>query len=86
MAAGVTAGTKVLTNAFTFTAIPSSIMRIGGVPVLVEMAPDFCMDLVALEKQVVAHPDARVLLLSHMRGRMVDMDRLQEISVLPVSY
>lgn len=33
---GVQAGNEVLSNAFTFTAVPSAILRIGAKPVLVE--------------------------------------------------
>jgi dTDP-4-amino-4,6-dideoxygalactose transaminase len=68
-------GTKVLTNGFTFTAIPSTIMRIGGVPVLVETTPSWTMDLDDLERKAVSS-GAKVLLLSHMRGKVTDMDRV----------
>merc|ERR1740121_813468 len=37
------------------------------------------MDLDDLEKKVEAFPDAKVLLLSHMRGKVVDMDRVVEM-------
>lgn len=33
---GVQAGDQVLTNAFTFTAVPSAVLRAGAEPVLVE--------------------------------------------------
>ncbi|CAN0443110.1 unnamed protein product, partial [Hapterophycus canaliculatus] len=36
---GVKAGDEVLSNAFTFTAVPSAILRINAKPVLVE-----CLD------------------------------------------
>ena len=37
---GVKAGDQVITNGFTFTALPSTIMRLGAEPVLVECTPD----------------------------------------------
>lgn len=36
LSCGVKPGDEVLCNGFTFTAIPSSILRVGGSPVLVE--------------------------------------------------
>ena len=36
MAVGTKAGDEVITNGFTFTALPSTIMRLGAKPVLVE--------------------------------------------------
>ena len=37
------------------------------------------MDLDDLEKKIEQFPDAKVLLLSHMRGKVCDMDRVVEI-------
>lgn len=76
---GVKPGDKVITNGFTFTALPSTIMRLNAEPVLVECTPTWTMDLDDLEVKVAANPDAKYLLLSHMRGKVVDMDRCVEI-------
>ena len=79
MAVGVEPGDQVITNGFTFTALPSTIMRLGAEPVLVEATKSWIMDLDDLEKKIEAFPDAKVLLLSHMRGKVADMDRVVEI-------
>lgn len=79
MAVGVQAGDQVLTNGFTFTALPSTIMRLGASPVLVETAHDWTMDLADLSAQADAHPAAKVLLLSHMRGKVADMDAVMAL-------
>ena len=79
MAVGVEPGAQVITNGFTFTALPSTIMRLGAEPVLVEATKSWTMDLDDLEKKIAAFPDAKVLLLSHMRGKVCDMDRVVEI-------
>lgn len=76
MAVGVEAGDQVLTNGFTFTALPSTIMRLGAEPVLVETAGDWTMDLADLEVKAAANPKAKVLLLSHMRGKVADMNEV----------
>lgn len=78
MSVDVKQGTKVLTNGFTFTAIASTIMRIGGEPVLVDTTTSWTMDLDDLERKAVAS-GAKVLLLSHMRGKVADMDRVVAI-------
>ena len=79
MAVGVEPGAQVITNGFTFTALPSTIMRLGAEPVLVEATPNWTMDLDDLEKKAAAHPKAKVLVLSHMRGKIAHMDRVVEI-------
>jgi len=78
MTVGVESGDEVLTNGFTFTALPSTIMRLGAVPVLVECTPDWTMDLDDLELKA-AESNSKVLLLSHMRGKIADMDRIEAI-------
>lgn len=79
ISAGIEAGDEVITNGFTFTALPSTIMRLNAHPVLVEATPNWIMDLDDLEKKATEHPNAKVLLLSHMRGKVADMDRVMEI-------
>jgi len=78
LAVGVEHGDKVLTNGFTFTALPSSILRIGAEPVLVECTENFTMDLDDLDKKA-SESKAKVLLMSHMRGKVCDMDKVVEI-------
>ena len=78
MVVGVKAGDEVITNGFTFTALPSTIMRLHATPVLVEATGAWTMDLDDLEKKAAAS-SAKVLLLSHMRGKVCDMDRVVEI-------
>ena len=77
-AAGVKAGDAVLTNGFTLAPVPGAIASVGGAPVLVEITPDLVIDLDDLDKKA-AKSAAGVLLLSNMRGHLVDMDRLMEI-------
>ena len=77
-AAGVKAGDAVLTNSFTLAPVPGAIASVGGAPVLVEITPDLVIDLDDLDEKA-AKSAAGVLLLSNMRGHLVDMDRLVEI-------
>ena len=75
-AVGVGQGDAVLTNAFTLAPVPGAIAAVGGKPVFVGVTEDLTIDLADLAAKA---GQARVLLLSHMRGHICDMDRLMEI-------
>jgi dTDP-4-amino-4,6-dideoxygalactose transaminase len=77
-AVGVSPGDAVLTNSFTLAPVPGSISAVGGRPVLVEIDQNLRLDLADLQRKIDSS-GARVLLLSHMRGHLCDMDRLMEI-------
>lgn len=77
-AAGVEAGDKVLCNAFTLAPVPGAIHNSGAVPVLIDVAEDYCIDLDDLERKAAAS-GAKYLMLSHMRGHLADMDRIMAI-------
>ena len=71
-------GEPVLSNAFTLAPVPGAIASIGARPVFVDVAEDLTIDLAHLEAQAKA-TGATVLLLSHMRGHVCDMDALMAI-------
>jgi len=77
-ALGVGPGDKVLTNGFTLAPVPGAIAAVGAEPVFVEVTEDLTIDLDHLAR-LVADSDAKVLLLSHMRGHICDMDLLMQI-------
>lgn len=72
-ALGVKPGDKVLSNAFTLAPVPGAIASVGAVPVFVGVTEALTIDLDDLQGKL---GEARVLLLSHMRGHICDMDRL----------
>ena len=72
-ACGVRPGDRVLSNAFTLAPVPGAIAAVGAVPVFVGVTESLTIDLDDLALKL---PQARVLLLSHMRGHICDMDRL----------
>ena len=76
---GVKPGDKVLCNAYTLAPVPGAIANSGASIELTEITDDYLIDLDDLEKKA-AGPDARWLMLSHMRGHTADMDRILEIS------
>ncbi|PWR00815.1 aminotransferase [Meridianimarinicoccus roseus] len=75
-AAGVAPDETVLVNAFTLAPVPGAIAAVGARARLVDTAPDLTIDLDDLDRKT---DGARVLLLSHMRGHVGDMDRLMAL-------
>ncbi|MYM54534.1 DegT/DnrJ/EryC1/StrS family aminotransferase [Thalassovita mangrovi] len=75
-AIGVKPGDKVLTNAFTLAPVPGAIASVGAVPVFVGVTEGLVIDLDDLAAKA---DQADVLMLSHMRGHLCDMDRLMDI-------
>ncbi|MBS8226559.1 DegT/DnrJ/EryC1/StrS family aminotransferase [Vannielia litorea] len=75
-AVGVKPGDRVLTNAFTLAPVPGAIAALGAEPVFVEVTEDLVIDLDDLAAKA---GEAGVLLLSHMRGHICDMERLMQI-------
>ncbi|MFQ1700228.1 DegT/DnrJ/EryC1/StrS family aminotransferase [Loktanella agnita] len=75
-ACGVGHGDRVLTNAFTLAPVPGAIAAVGAVPVFVGVTGDLVIDLDDLASKL---DQAEVLLLSHMRGHICDMDRLMAL-------
>jgi dTDP-4-amino-4,6-dideoxygalactose transaminase len=75
---GIQPGDKVLTNAFTFHAVPSVIEHARGVPVLVESNREWAMDPEDLDKKAT-ETGAKILLMSYMRGHVPDMDAIMTV-------
>jgi dTDP-4-amino-4,6-dideoxygalactose transaminase len=68
-------GEPVLVNGFTLAPVPGAILHAGARPVIFEIGPDYVIDLDDLRHKAKAS-GARVLLLSHMRGHLADMDAI----------
>ncbi|WP_187428695.1 8-amino-3,8-dideoxy-alpha-D-manno-octulosonate transaminase [Roseobacter fucihabitans] len=75
-AVGVKPGDPVLSNAFTLAPVPGAIAAVGARPIFVGVTQSLTIDLDDLEAKI---GQASVLLLSHMRGHICDMDRLMAI-------
>ncbi|UFS56630.1 aminotransferase class I/II-fold pyridoxal phosphate-dependent enzyme [Comamonadaceae bacterium M7527] len=77
-ALGVQPGDKVLTSTFTLAPVPGAIAHAGAHPVLVETTANYTTDLDDLA-QKAATSGAKVLLISHMRGHITDMQAVRAI-------
>ncbi|MEY3005188.1 MAG: hypothetical protein RLZZ491_2364 [Pseudomonadota bacterium] len=78
-ALGVGPGDRVLSNGWTLAPVPGAIASVGALPVFVETTDSLTIDLEDLA-QKAEDSGARVLLLSHMRGHICDMDRLMAVA------
>lgn len=72
-------GGKVLSNAFTFGAVPSAIEHAGGKAVYVESTMDMVIDLEDMDAKLTANPDCNHVLISHMRGKVAEMDSIKAL-------
>ena len=77
-AVGCEPGEAVLTNGFTLSPVPGAIHAAGGRVVLVDITENLVIDLDDLAEKIIAS-GARKLMLSHMRGHIVDMPALMAI-------
>ena len=66
----------VLIPAFTFAAVPSSIVHAECQPVLVECGADYRLDMADFEAKL---PLADAVIISHMRGHTSDMDAIMAL-------
>ncbi|MDJ0650806.1 MAG: aminotransferase class I/II-fold pyridoxal phosphate-dependent enzyme [Xenococcaceae cyanobacterium MO_188.B19] len=78
-AAGLQYQDKVFTNGFTFTAVPSSIVHAGGIPIYLECNSQYLIDVEDFKRKIQEHPDAKYFIVSHMRGHVSDMATIKQI-------
>jgi len=69
-------GAKVLIPAFTFAAVPSSVVHADCVPVLVEVGANYRVDMADFARKL---PEADAVMISHMRGHTSDMDAIMRL-------
>jgi len=75
---GVGPGDEVIAPPYTFIATASSIMRVGGTPVFVDVDDSWCMDPEAIESAIT--PRTKAIVPVHFGGRVADMDRINAIA------
>jgi dTDP-4-amino-4,6-dideoxygalactose transaminase len=69
-------GAKVLIPAFTFAAVPSSVVHAECEPVLVEVGENYRVDMADFAAKL---PQAAAVMISHMRGHTSDMDAIMRL-------
>jgi len=74
-ALGLPRGAKVLIPAFTFAAVPSSVVHAECEPVLIDVKDNYRIDI---EDYLRKLPGADAVMISHMRGHTSDMDAIMQ--------
>lgn len=72
-ALGLPRDARVLIPAFTFAAVPSSIVHADCVPVLCEVDDSYRINMADFEAKI---DDVQAVMISHMRGHTSDMDAI----------
>ena len=70
-------GVRVLIPAFTFAAVPSSVVHADCEPVLVEVGENYRVDMEDFARKL---PGAGAVMISHMRGHTSDMDAIMALA------
>jgi dTDP-4-amino-4,6-dideoxygalactose transaminase len=68
---GLPRDSKILIPAFTFAAVPSSVVHAECIPLLCECGDDYRIDLEDFKKKLT---EVDAVIISHMRGHTSDMD------------
>ncbi|MEQ8293626.1 MAG: aminotransferase class I/II-fold pyridoxal phosphate-dependent enzyme [Roseovarius sp.] len=68
---------RVLIPAFTFAAVPSSVIHADCIPVLCEVGDNYRIDMADFEARLDDNIDA--VIISHMRGHTSDMDAIMRL-------
>ncbi len=70
-------GARVLIPAFTFAAVPSSVIHADCVPILCEVGDNYRIDMADFEARLDTGISA--VIISHMRGHTSDMDAIMAL-------
>ena len=74
--AGIGQGDEVIVPPYTFIATASSVMRVGGTPVFVDVDESWCLDPDLIEAAIT--PRTKAIVPVHFGGRVADMDRVND--------
>ncbi|WP_299935445.1 aminotransferase class I/II-fold pyridoxal phosphate-dependent enzyme [uncultured Pelagimonas sp.] len=75
-AMGLPRDARVMIPAFTFAAVPSSVIHADCVPVLCEVTDNYRIDMTDFEAKL---PGVQAVIISHMRGHTSDMDAIMAL-------
>lgn len=76
--AGVGPGDEVIVPSHTFVATASAVVNAGAKPVMVDVTPDYNIDVTKIEKAITRR--TRAIIPVHLNGRMSDMDAVMKIA------
>ncbi len=76
-ALGIGPGDEVIVPPYTFVATASAVLRVGAIPVFVDLDDTWCMNPDLVETAIT--PKTRAIMPVHFGGRICDMDKLNAI-------
>ncbi len=71
-------GDEVIVPPYTFIATASAVVRMGGVPIFVDVDESWCIDPDLIEKAIT--PRTRAIIPVHFAGYICDMDKINAIA------
>lgn len=71
-------GHEVIVPPYTFIATASAVLRVGAVPIFVDIDDSWCMNPDLIEAAIT--PRTRAIMPVHFGGRICDMDRINSIA------
>ena len=71
-------GDEVIVPPYTFIATASAVMRMGAIPVFVDVDESWCLDPDLIEEAIT--PRTKAIIPVHFGGRVCDMDRINAIA------
>lgn len=78
-AIGIEPGDEVIVPAYTFEATAAPVLRLGAIPVFVDVSPDtYCIDAAAAAAAVTSR--TRAIIPVHLAMSMADMDAITELA------
>jgi dTDP-4-amino-4,6-dideoxygalactose transaminase len=78
-AIGIQPGDEVIVPAYTFEATAAPVLRLGAIPVFVDVLPDtYCIDAEAAEEAVTSR--TRAIIPVHLAMNMADMDAITNLA------
>src|SRR4030095_683711 len=78
-AIGIQPGDEVIVPAYTFEATAAPVLRLGAIPVFVDVLPEtYCIDPAAAAEAITSR--TRALIPVHLAMSMADMDAITEIA------
>jgi dTDP-4-amino-4,6-dideoxygalactose transaminase len=78
-AIGIKPGDEVIVPAYTFEATAAPVLKLGALPVFVDVLPDtYCLDAAAAAEAVTSR--TRALIPVHLAMNMADMDAILELA------
>src|SRR6185369_10702173 len=78
-AIGIQPGDEVIVPAYTFEATAAPVLRLGAVPVFVDVEPDtYCLDADAAAAAITSR--TRAIIPVHLAMNMTDMDAVGELA------